>query len=146
MAFGDHQSQSLQRMVPDLVEVVRRVSIAEVGGPAAQDAIHVLHDYLDRQQQASSGRELTHPIPDLPHRLLRRPASKEEHMTVLLRASPHPAVVETEEVKALATLLQVHDPGLGPVSYTHLRAHETRHDLVCRLLLEKKKQEDNIYN
>src|SRR5450759_286956 len=25
-----------------------------------------------------------------------------------------------------------------PVSYTHLRAHETRHDIVCRLLLEKK--------
>src|SRR5450759_1480461 len=25
----------------------------------------------------------------------------------------------------------------GSVSYTHLRAHETRHDLVCRLLLEK---------
>src|SRR5450756_889004 len=31
-----------------------------------------------------------------------------------------------------------HKLGLGPVSYTHLRAHETRHDLVCRLLLEKK--------
>ena len=29
--------------------------------------------------------------------------------------------------------------GRTPVSYTHLRAHETRHDLVCRLLLEKKK-------
>src|SRR5450756_1001483 len=28
-------------------------------------------------------------------------------------------------------------PREGPVSYTHLRAHETRHDLVCRLLLEK---------
>ena len=27
----------------------------------------------------------------------------------------------------------------SPVSYTHLRAHETREDLVCRLLLEKKK-------
>src|SRR5659263_25101 len=27
---------------------------------------------------------------------------------------------------------------LNTVSYTHLRAHETRHDLVCRLLLEKK--------
>ena len=26
------------------------------------------------------------------------------------------------------------------VSYTHLRAHETVLDLVCRLLLEKKKQ------
>src|SRR5450756_1360693 len=24
---------------------------------------------------------------------------------------------------------------VGAVSYTHLRAHETRHDLVCRLLL-----------
>ena len=30
---------------------------------------------------------------------------------------------------------------LCPVSYTHLRAHETVLDLVCRLLLEKK----NIY-
>ena len=29
---------------------------------------------------------------------------------------------------------------LVPVSYTHLRAHETVLDLVCRLLLEKKKQ------
>mgnify|MGYP003381471784 CR=1 FL=1 len=27
------------------------------------------------------------------------------------------------------------------VSYTHLRAHETVLDLVCRLLLEKKKQQ-----
>ena len=29
---------------------------------------------------------------------------------------------------------------LHTVSYTHLRAHETVLDLVCRLLLEKKKQ------
>eukprot|EP00658_Telonema_sp_P-2_P006687 TRINITY_DN12528_c0_g2_i1.p1 TRINITY_DN12528_c0_g2~~TRINITY_DN12528_c0_g2_i1.p1 ORF type:complete len:109 (-),score=15.30 TRINITY_DN12528_c0_g2_i1:4-330(-) len=28
---------------------------------------------------------------------------------------------------------------LTPVSYTHLRAHETPEHLVCRLLLEKKK-------
>ena len=27
---------------------------------------------------------------------------------------------------------------MDPVSYTHLRAHETVLDLVCRLLLEKK--------
>ena len=31
--------------------------------------------------------------------------------------------------------VRTHDP----VSYTHLRAHETVLDLVCRLLLEKKK-------
>ena len=29
-----------------------------------------------------------------------------------------------------------------PVSYTHLRAHETVLDLVCRLLLEKTKTDD----
>src|SRR5665647_3725955 len=31
-----------------------------------------------------------------------------------------------------------------PVSYTHLRAHETDSYLVCRLLLEKKKNTINI--
>ena len=31
----------------------------------------------------------------------------------------------------------------APVSYTHLRAHETVLDLVCRLLLEKKTQQAN---
>ena len=39
--------------------------------------------------------------------------------------------------------LEVNSAGFGdtggpPVSYTHLRAHETVLDLVCRLLLEKK--------
>src|SRR5678815_5818094 len=29
---------------------------------------------------------------------------------------------------------------ISPVSYTHLRAHETPEHLVCRLLLEKKKK------
>ena len=31
------------------------------------------------------------------------------------------------------------------VSYTHLRAHETVLDLVCRLLLEKKKKKMKEY-
>ena len=30
-----------------------------------------------------------------------------------------------------------------PVSYTHLRAHETVLDIVCRLLLEKKQKTFN---
>src|SRR5678815_1856198 len=34
---------------------------------------------------------------------------------------------------------QRHTGSLTPVSYTHLRAHETPEHLVCRLLLEKKK-------
>ena len=32
------------------------------------------------------------------------------------------------------------EESLGQVSYTHLRAHETGRNLVCRLLLEKKKK------
>ena len=35
--------------------------------------------------------------------------------------------------------IKVRGVSLGAVSYTHLRAHETVLDLVCRLLLEKKK-------
>ena len=34
---------------------------------------------------------------------------------------------------------QIHTRITKAVSYTHLRAHETVLDLVCRLLLEKKK-------
>ena len=39
--------------------------------------------------------------------------------------------------------LYVGDTIVVPVSYTHLRAHETVLDLVCRLLLEKKKLKIN---
>src|SRR5450759_902952 len=45
-------------------------------------------------------------------------------------------------VRGTACVLQGYELGSSrrpyPVSYTHLRAHETRHDIVCRLLLEKK--------
>src|SRR5450756_864966 len=40
------------------------------------------------------------------------------------RARPDKAHVALEDIEELGQ----------PVSYTHLRAHETRHDLVCRLL------------
>ena len=39
-----------------------------------------------------------------------------------------------------AKTITIADNGIGPVSYTHLRAHETVLDIVCRLLLEKKQQ------
>src|SRR5450756_2825166 len=57
--------------------------------------------------------------------------------TAMTAAAAQQATVDHGKVpylacKAVATNI--------PVSYTHLRAHETRHDLVCRLLLEKKKK------
>ena len=36
--------------------------------------------------------------------------------------------------------------GNDAVSYTHLRAHETVLDIVCRLLLEKNKTQKLIYS
>ena len=45
---------------------------------------------------------------------------------------PAPSIVNETIVQKVNTL--------DPVSYTHLRAHETDQYLVCRLLLEKKKQ------
>src|SRR5664280_3598345 len=53
-----------------------------------------------------------------------------------LRIRPDPDVVA-------ASVEELVEPGVGdvaPVSYTHLRAHETVLDIVCRLLLEKKKK------
>ena len=41
---------------------------------------------------------------------------------------PDIRVIESENINTI-----------GTVSYTHLRAHETKANLVCRLLLEKKK-------
>src|SRR5665213_4226139 len=55
---------------------------------------------------------------------------------------------------AIDTIFEPHDPSHvharethlvpGSVSYTHLRAHETGRQLVCRLLLEKKKTKRTI--
>ena len=50
------------------------------------------------------------------------------------------ATFETEE--EAVRLANDTEYGLA-VSYTHLRAHETVLDLVCRLLLEKKKNKTN---
>src|SRR5450756_3044310 len=71
-------------------------------------------------------------LPDLPdHRDL--------HLAPIGLVGPLPPAVDLG-----AHCPPVYDQGqMGSctaVSYTHLRAHETRHDLVCRLLLEKKKK------
>ena len=49
-------------------------------------------------------------------------------------------VILDEEVRKLLDALAKDLDKPEAVSYTHLRAHETVLDLVCRLLLEKKKK------
>eukprot|EP01016_Furgasonia_blochmanni_P051443 TRINITY_DN80_c0_g1_i17.p3 TRINITY_DN80_c0_g1~~TRINITY_DN80_c0_g1_i17.p3 ORF type:complete len:107 (-),score=4.55 TRINITY_DN80_c0_g1_i17:12-332(-) len=48
-------------------------------------------------------------------------------------------ILKNQQVKAWKDFRLYTVPTLTPVSYTHLRAHETDSYLVCRLLLEKKK-------
>src|SRR5674536_8344 len=43
------------------------------------------------------------------------------------------------DLEAASSTLSNSTGNIDPVSYTHLRAHETPEHLVCRLLLEKKK-------
>src|SRR5660397_278416 len=63
------------------------------------------------------------------------------------RVRPFQEVVEDvrslpDELKSTVTKVFLGDgDAVIPVSYTHLRAHETKANLVCRLLLEKKKKQ-----
>src|SRR5450756_1266504 len=62
---------------------------------------------------------------------------------IIFNASLSLDVVDAEKAFSDCEILVAKYGGfVAPVSYTHLRAHETRHDLVCRLLLEKKKKKN----
>ena len=50
-------------------------------------------------------------------------------------------VSDAERIVRFNVIVLSHPAAFLAVSYTHLRAHETVLDLVCRLLLEKKKQD-----
>ena len=47
-----------------------------------------------------------------------------------------------EDVRRLLAIQHLKSLGLGPVSYTHLRAPETVLDIECRLLIEKTKKKN----
>src|SRR5665213_307545 len=47
--------------------------------------------------------------------------------------------ITTQQYQSVINGIPADEFPVMPVSYTHLRAHETGRNLVCRLLLEKKK-------
>ena len=67
-------------------------------------------------------------------------------LSIRTQAQPVPCVAMCPagvDVPGYISLLKAgrYDDAVRPVSYTHLRAHETGRNLVCRLLLEKKKKQ-----
>ena len=67
--------------------------------------------------------------------------SKDSEINSYISITKDNALVQAENIDKLIQNEEILPPlaGIPPVSYTHLRAHETEADLVCRLLLEKKK-------
>src|SRR5450756_782086 len=67
------------------------------------------------------------------------PAAGKEVIKVYVRDVASSVDRSVRELKAFTKVELTPGQATGarfePVSYTHLRAHETRHDLVCRLLL-----------
>ena len=67
-------------------------------------------------------------------------------LTEAERTSGNQRRYDKEGLERLSFIRHARDLGFSieaissPVSYTHLRAHETKANLVCRLLLEKKKK------
>ena len=94
---------------------------------------------------------VSHSIPDACSLAIRTPAGTIV-MTSDFKFDPMPvdhrytdiarfAEIGDEGVLALMSdCTNIEKEGHSPVSYTHLRAHETPEHLVCRLLLEKKKK------
>ena len=60
-----------------------------------------------------------------------------QRLTIARAVLKNPPILILDEA---TSSLDTESERLVPVSYTHLRAHETVLDLVCRLLLEKQKK------
>src|SRR5450756_2852713 len=73
-------------------------------------------------------------------RPVRSAAARAPSVVAAATRSPPKVQSGAANVRNRHPFLVMRDQAMGgiPVSYTHLRAHETRHDLVCRLLLAKK--------
>src|SRR5450759_3471796 len=103
-------------------------AVAEQAAPAPRQPKHMVDQLRQRGNSAAAMSEICPScvrIAGLASRLLLLLEVPEQVAAALRAAQPY-------QLPTLHQLRQV------AVSYTHLRAHETRHDLVCRLLLEKK--------
>src|SRR5665647_3751595 len=115
---------------------------------AAQDPLQpaLAPDLSHRRRGPRAGHRRPWPDPGaIPGPRLAGGLPRSGDLGLRVRVGPAPAAARQEHPAFLGRLAQA--PTLvgqgacapAPVSYTHLRAHETDSYLVCRLLLEKKK-------
>ena len=125
---------SLEKSMADLAESNLKLAEAQNNLAEAQQAVASRYEemiafFAANQGNTSTAADTPAKTEDKPKR--GRPA----------KAKPEPEVEddglggEEEEATTQRTADEVKS-----VSYTHLRAHETGRNLVCRLLLEKKKK------
>src|SRR5678815_5827989 len=84
-----------------------------------------------KQRKHSTDADITASLRDIP--------------TTLPNAQCEELLNKLREFKSRYNIEKNNTINILPVSYTHLRAHETPEHLVCRLLLEKKKNKFKIF-
>ena len=126
------------------------IAIADAFTHVDHGAIEIISDHLKNEEELqwiehmarTTGRPLT---------TLVTPETGEEIWKLAERLESEGINIRPQAGARLASILMTLEGTVNPmrqfpsystitVSYTHLRAHETVLDLVCRLLLEKKKK------
>src|SRR5665811_1830670 len=110
-----------QEVVTWTADGPRRTSYAEVGTQSAQLANALRGLGIDGDQRVATFMW-----------------NNAEHLVAYLAVPSMGAVLQALNIRLFPEqIVYVTNHAASPVSYTHLRAHETVLDLVCRLLLEK---------
>src|SRR5450759_3102382 len=132
--------------VPLLGRVLRKRHLAEVEDASGEREHAAALPVVDQWVYERSGRAEAEGVPPLRAGNDKRGVVEEapEELAVARRDRPEPPGARVEEQTVPEpdehplSLEALGEPGCVPcprceaVSYTHLRAHETRHDLVCR--------------
>src|SRR5450756_3236605 len=108
------------------------VQIDRVTPPKLKNSFSAMPVMMPGRARGSTKRRLTASRPKNEARLIAKAAQEPRTSAMAVAARP----AWTESSRAVRTLGSFHvapnhlvvRPGMGPVSYTHLRAHETRHD------------------
>jgi len=134
MIFRVRKCAPARRAAPTLIH--RWPEQGALEGLLCGEGVEVFEQPSEALFDGTGGMNLRRPLKGVCRHLERVGTSLNEVATVHQGVVANPPVLRAGHRQWLGCVMRV---GQGAVSYTHLRAHETVLDLVCRLLLEKKK-------